>query len=146
MYRGDFGPLFSLRGNEMRTKKVGEDEGVAVSEPETLNPDVLLADADREELELLRAERDARNAKDKAVEDAAKLQATSITLNLPPAAGKGITLAGRQYLHGRSYQVSNDVKWALEECERRCWAHESSLHESENKGRKQRRAFVGTGV
>jgi hypothetical protein len=127
----------------VKTKTEKED---GVSEPEILNVDAVLSDADREELEQLRNERDERKAKDKTIEDQAKIEAISITLNLPPAAGKGITLAGRQYLHGRSYQVTNDVKWALEECERRCWAHESSLHESENKGRKQRRAFVGTGV
>lgn len=106
----------------------------------------LLNDAEREELEELRNERDARLRKDKAIADAELKAATAVTLNLPPAAGKGIQIAGKMYYHGRSYQVSNDLKWALEEAERRCWAHESSLHESENKGRQQRRAFVGTGA
>lgn len=119
----------------MRTKK---------EELPEMEADAVLNDAEREELELLRAERDARIASDKAVKLAAEKAATSITLNLPPAAGKGIFLNGKHYFHGHTYQVSNDVKWTLEECERRCWAHESSLHESENKGRKQRRAYVGT--
>jgi hypothetical protein len=127
----------------MRTKNIDKEDDVAVSDP--LAPESVLAAAEREELDQLRAERDARNAADKAIADAEKRAAMSVTLNLPPAAGKGIQMGGRMYYHGHSYQVPNDVKWALEEAERRCWAHESSLHESENKGRKQRRAFVGTG-
>lgn len=106
----------------------------------------MLRDAEREELEQLRAERDVRELTEKKRIDAEQRAATSITLNLPPAAGRGIHLAGKMYYHGQTYNVSNDVKWTLEECERRCWAHESSLHESENKGRSQRRAFIGTGV
>lgn len=126
----------------MRTKREVETEvtdDIAVE----LNATAMMDDADREELEQLRAERDARIARDEAQKVIEAKAATSVTLNLPPAAGKGVTIAGREYLHGRTYQVSNDLKWALEECERRCWAHESTLHESENKGRKQRRAFVG---
>lgn len=103
----------------------------------------VLADAEREELEQFRAEREIRIKHEEEVLEAAKREAISITLNLPPAAGNGIHLAGREFLHGRTYQVTNDVKWALEEAERRCWAHESSLHESENKGRTKRRAYVG---
>jgi hypothetical protein len=129
----------------MRTKNLDKDEDVTVAEPEARTFETVLADAEREELEQLRAERDARVQADKAIADAEKRAAMSVTLNLPPAAGKGIQMGGRMYYHGHSYQVSNDVKWALEEAERRCWAHESSLHESENKGRKQRRAFIGTG-
>lgn len=134
----------------MRTKSVNlkEETEAAVEvdhERNLLDARAILADADREELEQLRAERDARNAADKVLQEAEKRAASSVTLNLPPAAGKGIHLAGRMFYHGHTYQVANDVKWALEEAERRCWAHESSLHESENKGRKQRRAFVGTG-
>ena len=110
------------------------------------NADEILNSAEREELEQLRAERDLRESEETKKIEAEKQAATSITLNLPPAAGKGIHLAGRMYYHGHTYQVSNDIKWALEECERRCWAHESSLHESENKGRTQRRAFIGTGA
>ncbi len=113
----------------MRTKSEDKD-------PVNLG-DTVLADAEREELEQLRAERDARAATDKLLAEAEKRAATSITLNLPPAAGKGIHLAGKMYYHGQSYQVSNDLKWALEEAERRCWAHEASLHESENSGRKK---------
>jgi hypothetical protein len=108
-----------------------------VKEDDDLSGDTILADAEREELEQLRAERDARIARDIAIEDAQKKAATSITLNLPPAAGKGIQVAGKTYFHGQSYQVTNDLKWVLEEAERRCWAHEASLHESENKGRKK---------
>lgn len=128
----------------MRTKSIDEKD-IALDVAETVYATVL-PDADREELEQLRAERDERIAAEKIQADAAKLAATSITLNLPPAAGRGIRVAGREYLHGRNYQVPNDVKWALEEAERRCWAHESSLHESENKGRTKRRAYVGTGA
>lgn len=127
----------------MRTKNIDKEDDVAVSDP--LAPEVMLAAAEREELEQLRAERDARQVAEKAISDAEKRASLSVTLNLPPAAGKGIQMGGRMYYHGHNYQVSNDLKWALEEAERRCWAHESSLHESENKGRKQRRAFVGTG-
>lgn len=133
----------------MRTKqdvKADQEFTEAVTAIPELDPVAILADADREELEQLRAERDARIQAEKTLEEAAKRAATSITLNLPPAAGKGIHMAGRMYMHGHSYQVSNDVKWALEEAERRCWAHESSLKESENKGRQQRRAYVGTGA
>jgi hypothetical protein len=106
----------------------------------------VLNSAEREELEQLRSERDAREKSDQLLLEAEKRAATSVTLNLPPAAGKGIHMAGKMYYHGQTYNVSNDIKWALEECERRCWAHESSLHESENKGRSQRRAFIGTGA
>ncbi len=127
----------------MRTKNIEAKEEFV--EVEITDTNQILADADREELEQLRAERDARLKTEKALEEASKKAALAITLNLPPAAGKGIQLAGRMYYHGHTYHVPNDVKWALEEAERRCWAHESSLHESENKGRKQRRAFVGTG-
>lgn len=108
--------------------------------------EAILNSAEREELEQLRSERDTRESEEKKKTDAEKRAATSVTLNLPPAAGKGIHLAGQMYYHGRTYQVSNDIKWALEECERRCWAHEASLHESENKGRTQRRAFIGNGA
>jgi hypothetical protein len=113
----------------MRTKSVDEKES-------EMSPDTILADADREELEQLRAERDARNSRDKAIEDAQKKEATSCTINLPPAAGNFISVAGNQYFHGKSYQVSNDLKWVLEEAQRRCWSHEASLHESSNKARR----------
>ncbi|MES2730026.1 MAG: hypothetical protein V4621_08050 [Pseudomonadota bacterium] len=118
------------------------DKNAVVEDVVIADPDVILSDAEREELEELRAERDQRIAAKRAAEEIEKKGLLSVTLNLPPAAGKGITLAGREYLHGRTYVVNNDVKWAIEEAERRCWAHESSLHESENKGRKQRRAYV----
>lgn len=120
------------------------DKNAAVEDVAIVDADAILNDAEREELEELRAERDLRIAAKHASEEIEKKGLLSVTLSLPPAAGKGITLAGREYLHGRTYVVSNDVKWAIEEAERRCWAHESSLHESENKGRKQRRAYVGT--
>lgn len=128
----------------MRTKSTEVKEEVQTPE-QGVTHEVVLADAEREELEQLRAERDARLIAEKAIQEAEKRSASSVTLNLPPAAGKGVQLGGRMYYHGHSYQVTNDVKWALEEVERRCWAHESSLHESENKGRTKRRAYVGTG-
>lgn len=111
----------------MRTKSVDAGE---------ISPETILDDAEREELELLRSERDARIARDKAIEEAQKVEATSVTVDLPPAGGNSIRVAGKSYFHGKSYQVSNDLKWVLEEAQRRCWSHESSLHESENKGRR----------
>lgn len=98
--------------------------------------------AELAELAELRAEKAAREEAAEKQKEFELKAATSVTINVPPAAGKGITLAGMQYLHGRTYQVSNDTKWALEEAQNRCWAHEHSLKESENKGRKQRRAYV----
>lgn len=133
----------------MRTKNQidPEDQSEDITEKEyDLKPDAILADADREELEQLRAERDTRIAADKVRIELEKRAATAVTMDLPPAAGRGIVLAGTEYLHGRTYQVSNDTKWTLEEAQRRCWAHESSLHESENKGKSQRRAYIGTGA
>lgn len=129
----------------MRTKQEVQEpvEPATESGISALGAESILADAEREELEQLRAERDARLLAEKSLADAEKRAASSVTLNLPPAAGKGIQMAGREYLHGRTYQVDNNTKWALEEAERRCWAHESSLHESENKGRQKRRAYVG---
>lgn len=131
----------------IKEQKAGENgDVIPVAEIVEIIPVTqLLDDAEREELEELRAERDARINRDKAIEEAARKAATSITLDLPPAAGTHIQIAGKRYYHGMSYQVPNDLKWAMEEVQRRCWAHESSLHESENKGRKQRRAYVGTG-
>jgi hypothetical protein len=126
----------------MRTKSVDQKE-VTEDVAEKTYPVEILADAEREELEQLRAERDARIITEKAIAEAELKAATSVAINLPPAAGRGIHIAGREYLHGHIYQVDNNTKWALEEAERRCWAHESSLHESENKGRTKRRAFVG---
>lgn len=129
----------------MRTKNETQEPNQSVTESDNsnvLSADAILADADREELEQLRAERDARVVAEKVLAEAEKRNATSVTINLPPAGGKGIQVAGRMYYHGQTYVVSNDLKWTLEEQERRCWAHESSLHESENKGRKQRRAYV----
>lgn len=115
----------------MRTKS----EDLKEVEVQT-SADTVLDDAEREELELLRAERDGRIARDKAIEAAQKKEATSCTINLPPAAGNFISVAGNQYFHGKSYQVSNDLKWVLEEAQRRCWSHEASLHESSNKARR----------
>jgi hypothetical protein len=134
-------PLFHLKGKKMRTKSEPQREDEQAVE--TVFPVDVLADADREELEQLRAERDARLITEKVIAEAELKAATSVTINLPPAAGRGIHIAGREYLHGHTYQVDNNTKWTLEESERRCWAHESSLHESENKGRTKRRAFVG---
>lgn len=119
----------------MRTKSIDSKE-------DETSPDLILADAEREELEQLRADRDERLARDKALEAAQKAAATSVTLDLPPAAGNSINVAGNKYFHGKSYQVTNDLKWVIEEAMRRCWSHESSLHESENKARRpQNRAI-----
>ena len=107
-----------------------------VKEDDDLSGDTILADAEREELEQLRAERDARLVREKMIEEVQKKAATSVTLNLPPAAGNFVNIAGNRYLHGQTYQVSNDLKWVLEEAERRAWSHEASLHESSNKGRR----------
>lgn len=123
----------------MRTKQEIAD----VEVKEDVSADEILNRAEREELEELRAEREARKQAEKAIAEAELRALTSVTLNLPPAAGKGVQVAGRTYYHGKTYQVPTDLKWVLEEVERRAWAHESSLHESENKGRKQRRAYVG---
>ncbi|KAF3997547.1 hypothetical protein [Glaciimonas immobilis] len=98
--------------------------------------------ADMAELAAFREDKIAREKAEVARIEAETKAATSVTMNLPPAAGKGITLGGRMYVHGHTYNVTNDIKWALEEQQNRCWAHESSLKESENKGRKQRRAYV----
>lgn len=108
-------------------------------EEKTLSGDAdeIISSAEREELEELRAERAARLKAEQLLEEAARIDSTSITLDLPPAAGTGIKVAGKTYFHGMTYQVTNDLKWSLEEQMRRCWAHEASLHESENKGRKK---------
>lgn len=100
-------------------------------------------DDDLKELAELRAEKAARIDAESKKKEAEENAAITVILNLPPASGKGIQLGGRMYVHGQAYQVTNDVKWALEEAQNRCWAHESSLRESENKGRTKRRAYVG---
>lgn len=102
-----------------------------------------LNDSDARELAELRAEKLAREEADAKLVELAANAATTIVMNLPPASGKGIHYAGLMYVHGKSYQVTNDVKWALEEAQNRCWSHEASLKESENKGRTKRRAYVG---
>jgi len=98
--------------------------------------DSVLNDAEREELEQLRAEREVRMAAQKAQELAVKNNLHKIRLDLPPAAGNYINIAGKLFYNGKEYEVSNDMKWQLEEAERRCWSHEASLHESVNKLRK----------
>lgn len=102
----------------------------------------VLLNAEREELEALRNEKADRMEAEMRREKAEKVAAESITIDLPPAAGVGINLAGVRYTHGRSYQVDNSTKWAIEEAQRRAWAHEASLKESENKGRAKRRAYL----
>lgn len=103
---------------------------------ETINTVDVLNDAEREELEMLRAERAAREAEKIAADKAAELDLHKIRLDLPAAAGLGIQVGGRMYYNGIEYTVSNDLKWVLEEAERRAWCHESSLHNSENRTRK----------
>lgn len=119
-----------------------QDETDVVERPVMEDHFAALSAADREELEQLRAEREVRLEAQRLSNEAAVRAATTITLNLPPAAGKGIQMAGRMYEHGHSYPVTNEQKWALEEAERRCWSHEASLHESENKQRKPRQARI----
>lgn len=108
-----------------------------------INAEAVLNDADREELEQLRAEREVRLAQQKADEDNASRDLHRLVLNLPPAAGEYISLANKLYYNGKEYQVSTATKWALEEAERRAWCHESSLHESENKGRRAQNRRIG---
>jgi hypothetical protein len=91
--------------------------------------------AELEELKELRAEKLARETADAFRLEQETKAASSVTINVPQ--GKGITLAGVQYLNGRTYQVTNDVKWALEEAQNRCWCHESSLKQPETVGRKR---------
>ena len=97
-----------------------------------------------QELEELRAEKKAREEAEKAAEKAAIQAAERTTMNLPPSSLKGIQMNGVLYAHGKTYTVSNEIKWQLEEQQNRAWSHESSLKEPENKGRKQRRAYVGS--
>lgn len=104
-----------------------------------LTPEV---EAELKELAELRAEKAAREEAEAKRKEAEEKAAISVTINLPPAGGKSIRYGGREFFHGMTYQVTNDVKWGLEEAMNRLLAHESSLHESENKGRKQRRAYV----
>ena|ERR1700759_267875 len=101
-----------------------------------------LSDVELKELEQLRAEKAERIAAEEKRAELEAKAATSVTINIPPAGGKSIKFGGREFLHGMTYPVSNDIKWGLEEIMNRLLAHESSLHESENKGRKQRRAYV----
>lgn len=103
---------------------------------EAVNVEAVLNDAEREELAELRAERAARDAEKVAAEKAAELNLHKIRLDLPAAAGMGVQVGGRMYYNGIEYTVSNDLKWVLEEAERRAWCHESSLHNSENRTRK----------
>ena len=91
--------------------------------------------AELAELAEFRAEKIKREAADAARAELELKAATSVTINIPQ--GQSITLAGKQYSNGRTYQVSNDTKWALEEAQNRCWCHESSLTQSETKGRKR---------
>jgi hypothetical protein len=111
-----------------------KDKSHPVTEPEGITDHKtaeLLDSADREELEQLREEIARR---DKADKDKAELEeriAGSLVINLPPAAGRAIHLAGKAYKHGQTVSVDNNTKWALEEVMRRCWSHEASLHEPE---------------
>jgi hypothetical protein len=65
-----------------------------------------------------------------------------LTLNLSPGSGGMLTVGGVQYLNGCRYKVTRDTAWTLLEIQNRGWAHESSLHASENKGRNMRKAFI----
>jgi len=107
-------------------------------EPE-VSPDI---QAQLDELAELRAEKLAREEAEADRIKANEAAASQVTINIPPAGGKSIRYGGREFFHGMTYSVPNDVKWGLEEVTNRLWAHEASLHESENKGRKQRRAYV----
>jgi hypothetical protein len=66
----------------------------------------------------------------------------TLTLNLSPGSGGMLTVGGVQYLNGCRYKVTRDTAWTLMEIQNRGWAHESSLHASENKGRNMRKAFI----
>lgn len=104
---------------------------------------VQISEAELKEFEAFRAEK-ARQAEAEAkAKEMQEKGLVQVTIHLPPAGGKSIIYGGKEFMHGKTYEVPNDIKWGLEECMNRLQAHEASLHESENKGRQKRRAYVG---
>ena len=65
----------------------------------------------------------------------------SVRINLAPNQS-AINYCGRQYIHGATYQMETATASAVQEIATRGWAHEASLKESENKTRKQNRAYL----
>jgi hypothetical protein len=53
-----------------------------------------------------------------------------------------ISHAGKTYFHGHSYPVTKSVMWDLQEVCNRSHAHEATLHESENVGRRPRPMYA----
>lgn len=80
------------------------------------------------------------DVKDEVKEEPIHLE--KIQINLAPGAGQAINYSGRQYVHGAKYEVATSIASAVLEIQNRGWAHEASLKESENKGRKQNRAYL----
>lgn len=99
----------------------------------------LMDDADRQELESLRAEIARRDKAQADLVEAQKRADMAVTIDLPPAGGAGINLNGKLYRHGQTYFVTNDIKWVLEEQMNRVRSHEASLHAPET-SRKRRNA------
>jgi hypothetical protein len=53
-----------------------------------------------------------------------------------------ISHAGKTYFHGHSYPVTKAVMWDLQEVCNRSHAHEATLHENENMGRRPRPQYA----
>lgn len=75
-------------------------------------------------------------------EEVVPVHLEKIQINLAPGAGMAINYSGRQFVHGAKYEVPTPIAAAVMEIQNRGWSHESSLKESENKGRKSNRAFL----
>lgn len=134
-------PVTASSAVKAKEEKLDTDIDTEIEDQNDEDPPDLAADM--AELAELRADKLEREAAAELLAEQEQKAATSVTMDLPPAAGKGITMAGRMFVHGQTYEVTNDIKWGLEEAMRRCWSHEASLKESVNKGRTKRRAYAG---
>lgn len=107
--------------------------------------DAVMSELERAELEEFRAEKQAKADAEVALAKANEEEVNRITIDMHGIGGmreRCMNIGGVRYEHGKSYIVTNDVKWVLEEQMNRLRAHEASTHESENKGRQKRRAYV----